>query len=1040
MIEIKSFGKRKATSNNVSTTSNGGGGFANITVKSEEVKGVNIWGQFHDHSGDVDGDLTANGDIVSTGKITASQGQINGNLDISGNTTIDGDISATNGDFSGIINGDDLNLTGDIHCVELNCTNIDATDISTEYLTVTKQAHFFNLTIDEIKSVGGQIILSAANATIDHVEQVNGQWLLAWRYEDGDKGIKNQFKVNDQIICETFNETTTNGVSLQTKYYWAVVTMVGSDDYTINGETVHCHFIVLSNTQDGFDGQSDPATGDKICQLGYRGTDDPARQSAIILSAYKSPDPNVTAPSIVQYEGINTFSLDGCITNQLAHGENVFTGNFRVINNGTTTDVVDLIQGQHPQVMTDSQQAWAMADSSGKTYYLSDYQNLPTKIQAYLGSEIIPYSEWVTGSQIKYKNSTYRLTGTAPAIQSRAGLGISSITRNTNDVTINWSYTANEVQQIDSETGESTTINSGTTETNNQFEITIKFTHNGTTYTVSKNVPINVIKASAVTQGADAEFDRLMIDKLDLTVTLDNKLTCKVNAKVYHVKGGSIAQLTDLSDYTANILLSNNQTVTLTKSTYFYRTSNISSNYSAMTNPPTSATLRLYKNGTLVDEVATPIKFDAGSIFTITDNAITSAVQQAQTYTDGQITNVSADISRIEQTANSISTRVTNIENDYVTSSELRQTADNIQLNVYDDLLNKTGIDISNGLITLNGNTVVNGNLSLTDQNTGFSLIGDGGITQIMPQSIGSYAQFTAKSSTVLNKHGESWGAEKDSSGDYFIVYNFDTNFNVGIIKAGHTIAIAAVSRNYYIMDENGIYHQINSSQYSESDHQIIVYENGVSMATGSLGNSPFNYTSQGGNIQIVTVDRVSIDKNLIESSSPRPYQELIVPIEKIDITVTVPNDAFMLIGYDGLAVNFGTSATAYIGAESTTIKYGQHGIKVSSSGLQKWNGSNWVGINNKKVKTITTDYTLTNDDDLIVYNSGIQRTLTLPSTLEVGKTVYVKKLGSTNLRLQSSTANIYAQNSTSGASTATVSTFVFLTWDGSHWLIGYVG
>ena len=186
--------------------------------------------------------------------------------------------------------------------------------------------------------------------------------------------------------------------------------------------------------------------------------------------------------------------------------------------------------------------------------------------------------------------------------------------------------------------------------------------------------------------------------------------------------------------------------------------------------------------------------------------------------------------------------------------------------------------------------------------------------------------------------------------------------------------------------------------------------------------------------------DIVYINKSCFNRGGSSQEEEIRTAIEKLHITVTVPNDAFMLIGYDGLAVNFGTSATAYIGAESTTIKYGQHGIKVSSSGLQKWNGSNWVGINNKKVKTITTDYTLTNDDDLIVYNSGIQRTLTLPSTLEVGKTVYIKKLGSTNLRLQSSTANIYAQNSTSGASTATVSTFVFLTWDGSHWLIGYVG
>ena len=678
MIDIKSFGKRKSTISGNATTSNSGGGFAStITIKPDEVNEVLIWGQPHDHTRDVDGDLTANGNITSTGKITASEGQINGNLGISGDATITGDVSATNADFSGTLTGDDCQLSGDISCVEVNCADLYATNsITTDYLTVTKQAHFFNLTIDEIKSVGGQIILSAANATIDHVSQISGQYVLAWRKEDDNKGIENNFRVNDQIICQTFDKTDTTG-TVENKYYWAVITSIGTGQYTIDGESVDCHYIVLSNAQDGFDGQSVPEVGDKICQLGYRGTDDSARQSAIILSAIQSPDPNVTAPSIVQYEGINSFNLDGCITNQLAHGNNVFTGNFKVVSNGSTTDVVDLIQGQHPQVMTDSQQAWAMADSNGKTYYMTDYQNLPTTIQAYLGSTLIPYSEWTTGSQIKVKNKTFRLTGTAPAIATYTGLGISGITRNTNDCTVSWGYNANVAYNTETQTTE----NNGTSESNSVIEITIVFTHNGTTYTTTKNVPLNVIKASAVTQGADAEFDKLMVDKFDLTVTLDNKLTCNVNAKVFHIKGATIEQLTDLTNYSCQLAFNNNSTYQLSKSTYFYRTTNISSAYSSMTNPPTSAILKLYKSGTLVDEVPTAVKFNAGAIFTITDNAITSAVQQANTYTDGEITTVNADISRIEQTANSISSRVTNIENDYVTSSELTQTANNIQLN-----------------------------------------------------------------------------------------------------------------------------------------------------------------------------------------------------------------------------------------------------------------------------------------------------------------------------------------------------------------------
>ena len=56
-----------------------------------------------------------------------------------------------------------------------------------------------------------------------------------------------------------------------------------------------------------------------------------------------------------------------------------------------------------------------------------------------------------------------------------------------------------------------------------------------------------------------------------------------------------------------------------------------------------------------------------------------------------------------------------------------------------------------------------------------------------------------------------------------------------------------------------------------------------------------------------------------------------------------------MLIGYDGLAVNFGTSATAYIGTESTTINYGNYGLQISPSGLKRLVGGNWIGINNLK-------------------------------------------------------------------------------------------
>ena len=903
MINIKAIGKKKKNGDG-NTSSFWGIGFANgnITVNNDEVQGVNIWGQYHDHSGDVNGDMQVDGNITSTGNLQTNSATVQNNLEVGGN------ISANN-----------ATLNGDLTVDEVNATTVDSDAITTHDLVVTGNAHFFNLTIDEIKSVGGQIILSAANATIDHVEQQGGQYQLCWKKNDGNKGIENNFRRNDQIICQTFNVTDLND-EVENKYYWGLVTTVGDGEYIIDGETVECHYIALSTIE--FDGSSVPEAGDKICQLGYRGTDDNTRQSAIILSAYQSPDPNVTAPSMVQYEGINTFSLDGKAVNVMSHGNNTFTGNFKVISNGSTTDIVDLIQGQQPQVITDSDQTWVTSDVDSKTYALTDYQNVPTNIKVYLGSDLIPYSEWTTGSVINYNNRNYRLVGAFSPIQY-SGLFIGDITHNTNDVTITWDYSGSA---------------NGTAVSNTNATITVNFTHNNTSYTAQKTVPFNVIRANISTQGADAEYDKLMVDKLDFNVTLDNELTCNVDAKVYHIKGSTVTQLTDLTDYTANLLLSNNQTVTLNKSTSFTKSGIINNNYTGMTNPPTSATLRLYKNNVLVDEATASIKFNAGSVFTITDNAITSAVQQAQTYTDGQITTVNSNISQVQQTANSISTRVTNIENDYVTSSELTQTANNIQLNVYDELKNKTGIDVSQGQITLQGNTIINGNLTLTQAEQGLTLIGENGITQILPKSIGTFDEFNALTTTTIRKENKSNGTFLTSTSE-IRRYKFTTDFVIGTIKSGETISVQPQQTDYYITMLQGIVNIYGTGNISEVSKQIDFIEGDEIQQTTSYQSHSVSYLCQGGTVTVRTTYTVNINNQYFENGGEDPYQ-----IMRIDITV--PNDVFMLIGNDGLAVNFGTSATAYIGSESTTLRYGQYGFKVDATdGIQVFNGVYWYTL-----------------------------------------------------------------------------------------------
>lgn len=914
MINIRTIGKKKKSGDG-NTSSFWGVGFANgnITVSNNEVQGVNIWGQYHDHSGDVNGDMQVDGNITSTGNLQTNSATVQNNLEVGGN------ISANN-----------ATLNGDLTVDDLDATNIDTATITTHDLVVTGNAHFFNLTIDEIKSVGGQIILSAANATIDFVQVVGGYYMLAWKKTDGDKTIENNFKVNDQVICQTFNVTDELGET-SNKYYWGLVTSAGNATITIDDETFEMNTIIVSRTY--YDGDGVPAVGDKVCQLGYRGTDDNARQSAIILSAYQSPDHNVTAPSIVQYEGINTFSLDGKAVNIMSHDNNTFTGNFKVVNNGSTTDIVDLIQGQQPQVITDSNQTWIMSDADSKTYAMADYQNLPTNIKVYLGNVLIPYSEWTTGSVINYGNRNYNLVGTFLPY-TRSGLNLSSITKNTNDVVLQWVYQSN--MSFNPDTGQTT--NNGTSVSNSNVTITVNFTHNGSPYTVQKTIPMNVIKASVSTQGADAEFDKLMIDKLDFNVTLDNELTANVDAKVYHVKGNTVTQLTDLTNYSANLLLSNGTTVALNKETSFTKSGVINSDYTGMTNPPTSVTLRLYKNNVLVDEATASIKFNAGSVFTITDNAITSAVQQSQTYTDGQITNVNSSISQVQQTANSISTRVTNIENDYVTSSELTQTAGNIQLNVYDELKNKTGIDVSQGQITLQGNTIINGNLTLTQAEQGFTLICENSITQIMPKSIGTFDEFKSLTTTTIKKENKTNGTFLTSTSSVR-QYKFTTDFVIGTIKAGETISVQPQQTDYYITMPQGLVNIAGQGNISDVSKQISFIEGDEVQQTTTYQSGSVNYLCQGDSVTVRTTYTVNINNQYFENGGENPYQI-------IKIGVTVPNDVFMLIGNDGLAVNFGTRSTAYIGAESTTLRYGQYGFKVDATyGIQVFNGVYWYTL-----------------------------------------------------------------------------------------------
>lgn len=163
--------------------------------------------------------------------------------------------------------------------------------IEVDRMLVRKVAEFIQLVIQEIKHVGGQIVLTTASMKCIRVEDTGDSYRCYFEATDGEKTVENQFVAGDQARAQTFNVKEGVNENVKNTYYWRLVTGVGDN------------YIDLSKT-DCDAGSTVPAAGDEIVQLGNR--NDVARQAAIILSAYGND-----APYFKMYRGINSYKLEG---------------------------------------------------------------------------------------------------------------------------------------------------------------------------------------------------------------------------------------------------------------------------------------------------------------------------------------------------------------------------------------------------------------------------------------------------------------------------------------------------------------------------------------------------------------------------------------------------------------------------------------------------------------------------------------------------------------------------------------------------------
>ena len=256
--------------------------------------------------------------------------------------------------------------------------------------------------------------------------------------------------------------------------------------------------------------------------------------------------------------------------------------------------------------------------------------------------------------------------------------------------------------------------------------------------------------------------------------------------------------------------------------------------------------------------------------------------------------------------------------------SMIKQTANEILMSV-----NDTYLKIGDGNITLNGDTKVNGSLTLNDEKQGFLLVGNGGTTEISPNSIGTYNEFASKTTNVIKTHYDSkiYGY-KAEDGNYYR-FSWTVLQRLGTFKKGTYIKILNYTNSAYAIGA--------TSHISTPYATFYIYENGTTTKTINVNNETSvdiaNYTVVGDNVDVIVDGHFTIGvPTSIWGANGNPHPA-------IDVSVNWNNEvpktsAFMLIGYDGFAASFGTNTTVYCGKDGFIANYGDSLFKITTDGI----------------------------------------------------------------------------------------------------------
>lgn len=165
-------------------------------------------------------------------------------------------------------------------------------NLTLDKLTVRQVMTVFELLIQKVRSVGGQIVVSAANGKVKSAELTDGFYKITFEQE-------NTFKAGDLMRCATYSGGNSKG-------YWVEIASVEGDS------------VLVAEVE--FEGVI-PAEGDECVLFGSK--TDTNRQNLISIAATEDGQPRIDV-----LDGISSKSLAGCTRARLGNLDGIKDDHF----------------------------------------------------------------------------------------------------------------------------------------------------------------------------------------------------------------------------------------------------------------------------------------------------------------------------------------------------------------------------------------------------------------------------------------------------------------------------------------------------------------------------------------------------------------------------------------------------------------------------------------------------------------------------------------------------------------------------------------